>query len=82
MNQYYARLEQLRARLVAAGNDAWAMKLLNAERSASTSGEALSNIAVVLKELLAAAETMSSAIRSEAQSIYADGDRIWNRKAD
>jgi hypothetical protein len=81
MNVYFARLEQLRGRLVAAGHDDWAMKLLSAERSASTSGEALSNTGVVLKELLAATE-MSSAIRSEVQSIYADGDRIWNRKAD
>lgn len=67
---------------MAAGHDGWAMKLLSAERAAGTSGEALSNTAVVLKQLLASTDVMSPDIRSEAQSIYAAGDRVWNRKAD
>ena len=78
MQNYYARLEGLRERLVATGHGHWAIELLNAERAASTSGEALSNTGVVLKRLLDSTDSYVSDFRNEAQSIYDEGGAIWD----
>jgi hypothetical protein len=53
------------------------MELLSAERSASTSGEALSNTGVVLMRLLDSTEPDLGRFRDEAQAIYDEGNRLW-----
>ncbi len=78
MRGYYSHLEHLRGRLVAAGQDKWAMELLAAERSASTSGEALSNTGVVLRRLLDSDEPNLGDFRDEVASIEAEGHAIWD----
>ena len=80
VEDYYAHLEHLRGRLVGAGQDHWAVELLSAERSASTSGEALASTAVVLRRLLSADEPELEEFRQEVQSIYDEGGAIWNRR--
>jgi hypothetical protein len=77
MQGYYSRLEHLRGRLLAVGQDKWAVELLAAERSASTSGEALSNTGVVLRRLLDSDEPNLSDVRDEAASIEEEGHAIW-----
>jgi hypothetical protein len=81
MQQYYSKLEALRGHLRAAGLEPWAIELLSAERAASTSGEALSTTGVVLKRLLQS-QDLDTDLRAQAQSIYDEGDVIWNRGRD
>lgn len=78
MNSYYERLEHLRARLSAAGLDSWATELLSAERSASTSGEALSNTGVVLGRLIGSEDAHVREFQDEARSLDQEGQAIWN----
>lgn len=80
MLDYYARLEDLRGRLLAAGQDNWAMELLSAERSAGTSGEALSETRMVLKRLIDSTEPDVADFRDEAQAIYHEAHRLWYGK--
>lgn len=79
MKSYYGGLEHLRRRLVNAGLEAWATELLLAERSASTSGEALSNTSVVLRRLIDSIETQVGGLVEEARSLDEEGQAIWNR---
>jgi len=69
--QGYSHLEHLRGRLLAGGHDKCAIELLAAERSSSTSGEALSNTGVVLRRLLDSDEPSLSDFRDEAASVDA-----------
>jgi hypothetical protein len=77
MQGYYARLERLRGRLVVSGQGNWAMALLSAQRSASTSADALFETGVVLKRLLDSKEPDLGDFRDEAQTIYEESDRLW-----
>jgi len=79
MNSYYSRLESLRARLIAAGYKRWATELLVAETSATTSGEALSNTATVLKRLLVSSQFDVMGLRQDVELTYTEGDQMWNR---
>ena len=80
MNVYYKRLEKLRAHLAATEQHGWADRLLSAERSATTSGEALSNTGVVLKALLESHVADQLGLRREIQGIYDEGAAIWEGK--
>ena len=75
---YYDRLERLRNALAAVGLDAWSGELLGAERSASTSGEAISNVSVVLGRLEESGELPDDNLRNEVRAIQVEGSRIWN----
>jgi len=75
---FYDRLQRLRTALAAVGLDAWSGELLGAERSASTSGEALSNVSVVLRRLEESGELPDEELRNEVTAIQAEGSRIWN----
>ena len=77
MQDYHARLENLRGRLLASGYDQWAMELWSAERSSSMSMEALYNTGVVLKRLIDSNEPDLGDFRDEAQTIYDEGENLW-----
>lgn len=78
MNAYYAGLADLRNRLIAFGAEVWASKLLSAERSASTSGEAISSIAPILNELLGSG-SFPVDIRNTARNLLDEGRDMWDR---
>lgn len=78
MLPFYDRLERLRDSLVAAGLDLWSRELLDAERSASTSGEVLDNVSVVLRKLQASNDMQDDELREEVRAALAEGSRIWN----
>lgn len=77
MLDFYARLERLRDDLATAGLDAWSRALLTAERSASTSGEAISNTSEVLRQLDASSEPLDDHLRTEVRDTLAEASRIW-----
>ena len=78
MTGFYDRLERLRNALTAVGLDPWSAELLGAERSASTSGEAISSVSVVLQRLEESNELPDDELRNEVKAIQAEGSRIWN----
>jgi hypothetical protein len=53
-----------------------AADLLHAERSATTSGEALSNTGVVLKNVLDG-DRVDGTLRAQVQAVCDEGARIW-----
>jgi hypothetical protein len=78
MNRYYELTASLRDRLAARGRPDAAAELLSAERAASTSGEAISNIAAVL-DRLDESGTLAAAGASElAKEIAELGQRAWD----
>jgi hypothetical protein len=78
MNAYYGRLQDLRARLIAGDREDWARELLQAERSAGTAGEALSNTGMVLRRFLNEQTSDRLRLRDEAQSIYDENVALWD----
>jgi hypothetical protein len=74
---YYQQLADVRMRLSALGHAQLADKLLRAERSASTSGEALDNTGVVLRSILDGDVFDDTELRNQLQALYDEGDRIW-----
>ena len=78
MIDFYDRLAALRDALAAVGLDAWSSELLGAERSASTSGEAIDNVSVVLRRLEESNELPDGELRDEVSAIRDEGSRIWH----
>jgi len=73
----YDELSRLRDDLIALkGMEHWASELLAAERSATTSGEAISNISPILRRLREADGT--GAVRARVDGLLAFMDRAWN----
>jgi hypothetical protein len=68
----------LRDSLAAEGLDPWSRELLTAERSASTSGEVLDNVSVVLRRLSESNELQGDELRKEVREALEEGSRIWN----
>ena len=79
MEAFYDRLERLRDMLAEAGLATWSRELLVAERSASTSGEAISNTSVVLRKLRDSDAISNLELREEVEGILDQGRQIWNR---
>ena len=75
---FYQRLADVRGRLSALGHEELADKLLRAERSASTSGEALANTGVVLRSILDGDVIDDTELRDQLQALYDEGGRIWS----
>lgn len=65
----YERLERLRDRLLDMGQGDWARDLLVAERSATTSGEAISNVTVVLRKLREAGDFVAEDLGQEVDGL-------------
>lgn len=78
MNEYYDRLERLRDMLAPAGAPALARDLLDAERSASTSGEALSVTGAVLQRALETIDVTDPDLRTELIDVLALGRSLWD----
>jgi hypothetical protein len=78
MMAFYDQLERLRDSLAHGGLDGWARELLAAERSASTSGEAIDNTSVVLRKLLASDELSDNELREEVKAALGEGTRLWH----
>lgn len=72
--QYYEHAADLRDRLTAAGHDVWAGELLAAERAAGTSGEAISGMTTVLRQIPAGVD---GTLRVAVDALIAEGERIW-----
>jgi hypothetical protein len=72
----YDELEKLRDELIGTGFEAWAAELLSAERSASTAGEAISNIAPILRRLVST-EGLQQPIQARVQAILGLMDEAW-----
>jgi len=72
---YYEDLERLRGKLIAAGLNSWASRLLSAERGAATSGEALSATGTVLRELQESPVPMDMALREAVQSTLDEAQK-------
>lgn len=79
MRAYYERTALLRDRLRETGYDEWADELVSAERSAFTSGEALSNVTFALNRFRK--EPMPDVLRYEIEVLIEEGERIWYGKA-
>jgi hypothetical protein len=78
VDAFYDRLQSLRDALAAIGLDTWSEQLLTAERSASTSGEAIDNVSLVLRRLEESNELRDDELRQEVRAIQAEGKRLWN----
>jgi hypothetical protein len=74
----YDELAFLRDQLTDLGQNEWAAVLLSAERSATTSGEAIANLTPILKNLLMAELGDGSDIKAKVQTILAFVDRAWD----
>ena len=79
MNDYYNRLEHLRDLLDDQGWPELARELLIAERSASTSGEAINNTGVLLRQILDSTEVTDTALRAELTQTLTLGRSLWDR---
>jgi len=77
VDAFYERLQSLRDALAAVGLNTWSEELLTAERSASTSGEAIDNVSLVLRRLEKSNE-LQDELRNEVSAIQAEGKRLWN----
>ena len=77
MIAFYDRLERLRHRLTDVGQANRAEELLVAERSASTSGEALSNVTVVLERLRGSPELGDAELQADIGRVIADAELLW-----
>ena len=78
MQLYYEQTALLRDRFRDRGYEQWAEDLLAAERSAFTSGEAITNIELALNRIRK--ETMPDELRTAIDAVIAEGDRIWHKK--
>ncbi len=76
---YYEALAELRARLLIAGEEGWALNLLSAERSATTSGEVISNVGVLLEKLLKSDVPDRLGLRSQVFAVLKQGEEAWKR---
>jgi hypothetical protein len=74
----YGDLAELRQRLVAGGEDGWARRLLTAERSAATSGEAISDISPILEDLLATPIPAQLGLRDRIVAVLEFGRKAWD----
>ncbi len=79
MNEYYDSLENLRDLLVDRGLPDLARELLTAERSASTSGEAINNTGVVLRRILESTDVTETALRAELTHTLTLGQSLWDQ---
>jgi hypothetical protein len=77
MNGYYERLEWLRDKLADDGEATWSRRLLEAERGAATSGEALSNTGVVLREILADGSVKNEEVRQAIRATLEEAAQLW-----
>ena len=75
--RYYAQLERLRDALEAAGHDSLAKRLLDAERTAATSGEAIANTGVVLRELVRNPLVRTAGLKRAVKEARASGRAMW-----
>ena len=76
---YYDGVDVLRERLTDAGEHDWSQRVLDAERSASTAGELISNVAPLIRQLLDTDVANNAEIRRLAESALAELDRTWDR---
>ena len=76
-----AQLQQLREDLTRLGAETWARELLDAETSASTSGEIISNTGVVLRRLLKEKVAKRLGLRKQVRAALAECDRLWKRSS-
>lgn len=78
MNEYYERLDRLREMLEDRGFAARARELLIAERSASTSGEAISVTGVLLRQILESTDVAETDLRAELTEVLELGQLLWD----
>lgn len=78
MERYFELTAAVRAALVAGGEAEAADELLGAERSASTSGELISNVAVVLSRLGSSGILSRAGADRQARELEELGWRAWN----
>lgn len=76
MDRYYDLVRRARDLLAADGFDSASREVWEAERSAGTSGEAISEICVVLR--LALSLELSEEARLAIVIALNEGDRLWN----
>jgi len=77
VRNYYEHLEVLRRRLREVGEREVANELLQAERGGMTSGEILSNTAVILQRLLKSGEADRLQLRDEIAGLDHLREEIW-----
>ena len=78
VDRYYEMISGVRAALMAAGRGYWASRLLQAERGASTSGEAITRIGLVLEELAGSDVPDALGIRNSVDAAVDYGRELWN----
>ncbi len=76
INEYYEHTETVRELLAESGREDLARELLVAERTASTSGEAINNIGVTLRRMLH--EPFVESLRTSIQALLDEGSQIWS----
>jgi len=76
MERFYDLVERARDLLAADGLDAVSRDIWEAERSATTSGEAISDIGVALKRALSL--DLPEGTRLAVLAALSEGDRLWN----
>jgi hypothetical protein len=76
VDDYYDLVGRARDLLAADGLEAASREVLEAERSAATFGEAISDIGVVLRHLLSL--DLSEETRAAVLAALDEGSRVWN----
>ena len=85
VDRYYEMISGVRAALMAAGRGYWASRLLQAERGASTSGDAITRIGLVLEDSQGRTSLMRWASETASMPLWttdansgmpATGDRL------
>jgi hypothetical protein len=79
MSEYYHSLAALRERLSALGATGDAAALLTAERSSTTSGEVISNVRVVLQELMSRGSADRLGLLQDVETVLRIGDELWEQ---
>ena len=75
---YYEALVDLRDALERVGLHDWSSQLLEAERSASTGGEGLSNSGVILRTLVESGTIGDPGLSRQVEAVSLMGRRLWN----
>ena len=74
MNHYYVLVETARELLTFSGHDTVSQEVLDAQRSAATSGEAIEAVGVVLKRALLL--DLDTRTREAVQQVLDEGSRL------
>jgi hypothetical protein len=78
MNAHYQRLASIRSQLSEVGYEDLADDLLQAERGATTSGEALDLTSQVLRKILDRGIPWDRALAEDVQAAHDEGRRLWH----